>query len=74
MYNDDSKGQTLHDTRQRIIEYLKENGQTTVNELATLVNLTPMAAEDAVTTATVSAVKMILAAPGIPPIANAGIT
>ena len=34
---------TLHDTRQRIIEYLKEKGQATVDELAEFVHLTPMA-------------------------------
>jgi len=33
----------LHDTRQRIIEYLKEKGQATVEELAEFVQLTPMA-------------------------------
>ena len=34
---------TLHDTRQNIIEYLKEKDQATVDELADFVNLTPMA-------------------------------
>ena len=34
---------TLHDTRRQIIEYLKENEQATVDELAAFVNLTPMA-------------------------------
>ena len=33
----------LHDKRQQIIEYLKENEQATVDELAAFVNLTPMA-------------------------------
>lgn len=33
----------MHETRQRIIEYLKEKGQGTVDELANAVDLTPMA-------------------------------
>ena len=33
----------MHDTRQKIVEYLKEKGQATVDELAEVVNLTPMA-------------------------------
>lgn len=33
----------MHDTRQRIIEHLKEKGQATVDDLANLVDLTPMA-------------------------------
>lgn len=34
---------TLHETRQRIIDYLKEKGEATVDELAGRVGLTPMA-------------------------------
>lgn len=34
---------TLHDTRRQIVEYLKEKGQATVDELAAFVDLTPMA-------------------------------
>lgn len=34
---------SLHDTRQQIVEYLKEKKQATVDELATYVDLTPMA-------------------------------
>jgi len=33
----------VHDTRQHIVEYLKEKGQATVDELAEVVDLTPMA-------------------------------
>ena len=33
----------MHDTRQRIVEYLKEKKQATVYELAAIVDLTPMA-------------------------------
>lgn len=33
----------MHETRQRIIEFLKEKGQATVEELATTIDLTPMA-------------------------------
>ncbi len=33
----------MHDTRQQIIEHLKEKEQATVDELAAIVNLTPMA-------------------------------
>lgn len=33
----------LHETRQKIIEYLKEKDEATVDELAAVVNLTPMA-------------------------------
>lgn len=33
----------MHETRQRIIEFLKEKGQATVEELAQAVDLTPMA-------------------------------
>ena len=33
----------LHQTRQKIIEYLKEKDQATVDELADVVSLTPMA-------------------------------
>ena len=36
-------GMALHDTRQQIIEYLKEKEQATVDELASAVNLTSMA-------------------------------
>jgi predicted ArsR family transcriptional regulator len=41
--NYDIEGKILHHTRQQIIEYIKEKGQTTVDDLATVVNLTPMA-------------------------------
>jgi predicted ArsR family transcriptional regulator len=34
---------TLHETRQRIIDHLKEKGEATVDELAEKVGLTPMA-------------------------------
>lgn len=37
------KSTTMHETRQRIIEFLKEKGQATVDELAAIVDLTPMA-------------------------------
>lgn len=33
----------LHEARQKIIDYLKEKGQATVDELAAVVDLTPMA-------------------------------
>ena len=33
----------MHETRQRIIEFLKEKNQATVEELATAIDLTPMA-------------------------------
>ncbi len=33
----------MHETRQRIIEFLKEKKQATVDELAAIINLTPMA-------------------------------
>ncbi|MEW5960399.1 MAG: helix-turn-helix domain-containing protein, partial [Chloroflexota bacterium] len=33
----------MHETRQRIIEYLKEKQQATVEELAAAITLTPMA-------------------------------
>lgn len=33
----------MHNTRQQIVEYLKEKGQATVDELAEVVGLTPMA-------------------------------
>jgi predicted ArsR family transcriptional regulator len=36
-------GLRLHETRQKIIAYLKENVRATVDELAATVNLTPMA-------------------------------
>lgn len=36
-------GPTLHETRQKIVEHLKEKDQATVEELADVVNLTPMA-------------------------------
>jgi predicted ArsR family transcriptional regulator len=36
-------GIKLHETRQKIIAYLKENARATVDELAATVNLTPMA-------------------------------
>ena len=32
----------MHETRQRIIEFLKEKRQATVEELATAIDLTPM--------------------------------
>jgi predicted ArsR family transcriptional regulator len=34
---------TLHETRQRIVDYLKEKGEASVDELAGTVGLTPMA-------------------------------
>ena len=34
---------TLHETRQRIVDYLKEKGEACVDELASCVGLTPMA-------------------------------
>jgi predicted ArsR family transcriptional regulator len=34
---------TLHETRQRIVDYLKEKGEASVDELANTVGLTPMA-------------------------------
>ena len=36
-------GSRLHETRQKIIAYLKEKDKATVDELAAIVGLTPMA-------------------------------